>query len=145
MNKWLLLITPLQMMIPMIVEAAQGEDKARPAAGVLQPPTLGSSHLVDTIIGLLVVLGLMLALAWLVKRYVSVPGIGKGQVQILGGVSLGPRERAVLVSVEGQRLLLGVAPGRVQTLHVLETDDASDAAGEGFAGQLERAAQEDAS
>jgi len=41
-------------------------------------------------------------------------------VQVLGGVSLGTRERAVLLSVDGTRLLVGVAPGQVRTLHVLE-------------------------
>ena len=87
--------------------------------GRLVQSPLSTGHLVDTGVGLLVVLGIMLGLAWLVKRYVQVPGIGKGQVQILGGVSLGSREKAVLLSVEGRRLLVGIAPGRVQTLLVL--------------------------
>ena len=87
--------------------------------GRLVQSPLSAGHLVDTGVGLLVVLGIMLGLAWLVKRYVQVPGLGKGQVQILGGVSLGSREKAVLLSVEGQRLLVGIAPGRVQTLLVL--------------------------
>ena len=76
----------------------------------------------------------MLSIAWLVKRYVQVPGIGKGQVQILGGVSLGAREKAVLLVVDGKRLLVGVAPGRVQTLMELgEVSERSD----GFAEQLD--------
>ncbi len=33
---------------------------------------------------------------------------------------MGPRERVVLVQVGKQQLLLGVAPGRIQTLHVLD-------------------------
>lgn len=97
---------------------------------------LSAGNLVDTGIGLVVVLGLMLGLAWLVKRYVQVPGIGKGQVQIQGGVSLGAREKAVLLSVDGKRLLVGIAPGRVQTLLVLD-DEARQ--GSAFAEQLESA------
>jgi flagellar protein FliO/FliZ len=111
--------------------AAPGEVPAR-----LAESPLSTSNLVDTAVGLLFVLALMLGLAWLVRRYVQVPGMGKGQVQVLGGVSLGAREKAVLVSVEGRRLLVGVAPGRVQTLIVLE--GASDATPV-FADQLEAA------
>lgn len=111
--------------------AAPGEGAAR----LVESP-LGAANLVDTAVGLLLVIGIMLALAWLVKRYVQVPGIGKGQVQILGGVSLGAREKAVLLSVEGRRLLVGVAPGRVQTL--MELHDVSAPATD-FAGQLEAA------
>ena len=88
-------------------------------------------------VGLLLVLGLMLGLAWLVKRYVQLPGIGKGQVQIQGGVSLGAREKAVLLSVDGRRLLVGIAPGRVQTLLVLDDKPATSP---DFASQLDAVA-----
>lgn len=85
------------------------------ASRLVESP-LSTANLLQTAGGLVLVLGVMLVLAWLVKRYVQLPGVGKGQVQILGGVSLGAREKAVLLSVEGRRLLVGVAPGRVQTL-----------------------------
>jgi len=146
MNKWLCLTAPL-MMIAGDILAASGEEAGRPEAAanarVMPTSALDSSHLVDTIIGLVAVLALMLALAWLVRRFVSMPGVGKGQVQVLGGASLGPRERAVVVSVEGQRLLLGVAPGRVQMLHVLGAEPQPEAPGEDqdFAKELEKAGQ----
>ncbi|MEG7523045.1 MAG: flagellar biosynthetic protein FliO [Chromatiales bacterium] len=44
-------------------------------------------------------------------------------VTVLGGTSVGPRERVVVVKVDDIRLLLGVAPGRVQTLHVLDQSE----------------------
>jgi len=49
------------------------------------------------------------------------------------------KRRAVLLQVEGIRLLVGVAPGRVQTLHVL--GDTADA-GSGFEAQLDSALTE---
>jgi len=98
-----------------ITHATPGEPPSR----LIDSP-LSAGNLLDTGVGLMIVLAIMLGLAWLVKRYVQVPGIGKGQVQIHGGVSLGAREKAVLLSVEGRRLLVGVAPGRVQTLLVLD-------------------------
>jgi flagellar protein FliO/FliZ len=102
--------------------AAQGEDSPR-----LPDSPLSTANLVETALGLVLVLGLMLGLAWLVKRYVQVPGMGKGRVNVLGGVSLGAREKAVLLSVEGRRLLVGVAPGQVRALMVLD-ESAEDAA-----------------
>ncbi len=108
-------------LISTLLLASAGAVAAVPdeAPAQLVPSPLSTANLIDTGLGLLVVLGLMLGLAWLVKRYVQLPGIGKGQVQILGGVSLGSREKAVLLSVEGKRLLVGVAPGRVQPLMIL--------------------------
>lgn len=128
MNKIVLSAAPL-FQLSGVAAAAPMDASSR-----LAESPLSAGNLVDTGIGLVVVLGLMLGLAWLVKRYVQVPGIGKGQVQIQGGVSLGAREKAVLLSVEGKRLLVGIAPGRVQTLLVLD-DEARQ--GSAFADQLE--------
>ena len=128
MVKKVLFSAPL-LILAEATAAAQGDASAR----LIESP-LSADNLVNTGIGLVLVLGLMLGLAWLVKRYVQVPGIGKGQVQIQGGVSLGAREKAVLLSVDGRRLLVGIAPGRVQTLLVL--DDRAEE-GPDFAGQLE--------
>jgi flagellar protein FliO/FliZ len=105
-----------------------------PSQGRLIESPLSGANLIETGLGLLFVLAVMLSIAWLVKRFVQVPGIGKGQVQILGGVSLGAREKAVLLSVDGRRLLVGVAPGRVQTLIELGETGTQPA---GFAEQLE--------
>jgi flagellar protein FliO/FliZ len=129
MNNSLLFAAPL-LLVAEAIGAAQGESAAR----LVESP-LSTANLLNTAFGLAIVLGVMLALAWVVRRYVQVPGAGKGQIQVLGGVSLGSREKAVLVSVEGRRLLLGVAPGRVQTLLVL---DDNGGAGTAFADQLSR-------
>jgi flagellar protein FliO/FliZ len=134
MNRTLISTGPL-LMLAEAIGAAPGEAPPR----LIESP-LSAGNLVDTGIGLLLVLALMLGLAWLVKRYVQVPGIGKGQVQIHGGVSLGAREKAVLLSVEGRRLLVGIAPGRVQTLLVLDDDAAQEIA---FADQLEAVSERD--
>jgi flagellar protein FliO/FliZ len=115
--------------------AAQGEASSR-----LAESPLSTANLLETALGLVAVLAIMLALAWLVKRYVQVPGIGKGQVQVLGGVSLGAREKAVLLSVGGRRLLVGIAPGQVRTLIVLDDAGDGDEGGADFERQLRAAA-----
>jgi len=63
---------------------------------------------------------LILGLAWVLKKYGRLPVNNQVAMKVVGGLSLGTRERAVLIEVEGQRLLLGVAPGRVDKLHVFE-------------------------
>jgi flagellar protein FliO/FliZ len=132
-------MTGLRTVLAAILAGAAATAAAEAPARLVESP-LSAANLADTAIGLLIVLGLMLGLAWLVKRYARLPGIGKGQVQILGGVSLGARERAVLLSVEGRRLLVGVAPGRVQTLLVLGAADQAETADD-FASSLEAAEQ----
>lgn len=93
-------------------------------------PRLGWESLLGTLGGLLLVLGMILGMAWLLRRLGQLPGSGKGPLRILGGISVGTRERVLLVEVDEVRLVLGVAPGRVQTLHVLPRS--------GFAETLER-------
>lgn len=78
------------------------------------------SALVRLIVGLGVVIGAIVAVAWFLRRVGGVGHNAGGQLKILGGLAVGQRERVVLVQVGQQQLLIGVAPGRVQTLHVLE-------------------------
>lgn len=72
------------------------------------------------LLGLLVVVLLMVTLAWLMRRMGGLTSAAAGSLRVLGGLSMGTRERVVLIQVGETQLLLGVAPGRVQTLHVLE-------------------------
>lgn len=69
---------------------------------------------------LLLVVGLILVLGKLVKR---VQGARAGQgaaLHIKGGVQVGAKERVVWMQAGDTHLLLGVSPGRVQTLHVFD-------------------------
>lgn len=83
------------------------------------PEPLAASNLVQLLFGLIVVLIAIGATALLFRRFGRLPQ-GPGNLRVIGGLSLGVRERAVLVQVGDRQLLLGVAPGRVETLHVLE-------------------------
>jgi flagellar protein FliO/FliZ len=44
-------------------------------------------------------------------------GGARGRIEVLADLSLGVKERVVLVRVRDAELLLGVAPGHVSTLH----------------------------
>lgn len=79
--------------------------------------TTGS--LLRMVLGLALVLGVMVGIAWLMKR--MTPGLKQQSVvRIVGGVSVGSRERVVVVEVAGRWLVLGVASGQVTSLADLE-------------------------
>ncbi len=68
---------------------------------------------------LLVVLATLFALAWFARRLRVIRAGNGPRIEILSETPLGPKERAVLLQVEGQRVLVGVGAGQVSALHVL--------------------------
>jgi len=102
------------------------ENSQGAAVGLAQSP-VSKGTLIETVGGLIIVILLIIALGWGFKKFSSLPFSNKGAISILGGVSLGAREKAVLLQVGKTQLLVGVAPGRVQTLHVLTDPVAVDA------------------
>lgn len=82
--------------------------------------TPGAGSLVQVTLSLMVVLGAVFAAAWLMRRLKGFSKFASGPIQIVADVSLGAKERAVLVQVGDKQLLLGVAPGQVNVLHTLE-------------------------
>lgn len=113
---WLLLALPG-------LALAQGADPALAHKGAV---SLGG--VLQMITGLAAVVALIFAGAWALKRFGRVQGAAHGQLRLIGGISLGQRERIVIVQAGSDRLLIGVAPGCIRTLHVLEP--APEAAGE---------------
>ena len=89
-----------------------------PAPIVSAGPALGAS-LVHAVVGLGIVLGLIAVFAWVLRR---VSGLrtarGSASLQAEAGLQVGAKERILLVRAGEIHLLIGVAPGRVQTLHV---------------------------
>lgn len=81
---------------------------------------LSGSNVFQMVAGLVLVLFLVIAVAWLVKRVGGVTMAGGGALSIVGGMSMGARERVVLIQVGDEQLLIGVSPGRIQKLHVLD-------------------------
>ena len=74
-----------------------------------------------TVFALLFVLALIFALAWLAKRLPGVAGSSHRALRVVASLSLGPRERVVVVDVGGTQLLLGVGAGGTRALHTLDT------------------------
>lgn len=69
--------------------------------------------------GLLLVLLAIFGSAWVYKRFGNMTPVGTDDLRIIGGVSMGQKERVVLMQVGEEQILLGVSPGRIERLHVL--------------------------
>ena len=94
--------------------AADAPPFAAPAAA--QPAS--TPGVARVLLSLLLVLGLLVGGAWLTRRVSGMAGGASPRLRVVANLSLGARERAVLVAVDGREVLLGVAPGNVRTLLV---------------------------
>jgi flagellar biosynthetic protein FliO len=68
------------------------------------------------ILGLLLVLALIAGLAWAMKKLNHAKIGNQSVAKIVGGVSVGTRERVVVVEIGGNWVVVGVASGQVTSL-----------------------------
>lgn len=84
-------------------------------------PVFTGNSVIQVVLSLAFVIVLIYAVAWYIRR-LQLTTAGTGQaMQVVSALSVGPRERVVLVQVGEEQLLLGVAPGRVNLLQQFET------------------------
>ncbi len=81
---------------------------------------IGADSMVKMITGLLLILGVIIAGTWMLKRFSIIPAISSGHLKIVAATGVGQRERVVIVEIGETWLVLGVAPGQVTRLHTLE-------------------------
>lgn len=81
-----------------------------------------SGDIAQWLLALLLVLALFFLSVWLLRKSGSLAFVGKSQLAVLAGLSLGMREKLVLVKVGEKQLLLGVSSGRIDKLLELEGD-----------------------
>ena len=92
----------------------------RPSPILTEPSGVGLGSFLQMFFGLAVVIGLIVGMAWFIRRMNNIPTGGQGALRVLGGISLGQRERVVLLQVGKEQIVVGLAPGQIRTLHVLE-------------------------
>jgi len=104
-----------------------------PLAMTIPTPPAGASStgggLLSTTLALLFVLALMLGLAWLLKRF-GPKGLGGGNsnVKLVGSLSVGARERILVVEVGEQWIVVGASPGRMNALATMARQDSGEPA-----------------
>jgi flagellar protein FliO/FliZ len=122
MHSWIAKISGAgASLLPAVMMAAEAEPVRRFAApdAAASLPQSGAGGIGQVTLALLLVLAVVFALAFVLKKMRAVTGAGANGIEVLAQTSLGARERAVVVRVEGTRLLLGVAQGHVSLLQVL--------------------------
>ena len=85
----------------------------------------------EVALGLALVVVVIFAIAWAMRRMVPGVGGGTGMLRVIAALPLGPRERLLLVEAGGKQLLLGVTAQQVNTLHCFDEPLALPATGQG--------------
>jgi len=80
---------------------------------------LSTPYLLKLTGGLLLVVVAILVLAWLVKRFNLNQQSQNGLIRIIAGLSIGARDRIVLLQIGDEQILVGLTPGRIEKLHTM--------------------------
>lgn len=90
------------------------ETAAPSASGV------SAGTMLQTGLGLLFVFGLLFFAAYLLRRFNPGRSFGRsGPLRTVGGLMISNRERIVLLEIGDVWLVVGIAPGQIQTLHTM--------------------------
>ncbi len=82
---------------------------------------LSSGYLFKLTLGLVGIVLLIFALAWLMKKMQLTQFSQNGLIQIVSAISVGHRDRIALIQVGEEQVLVGLTPGRIHTLHTLKS------------------------
>jgi len=92
---------------------------ANTVAAAPAPAVSAAGSLLQVFIGLVAVLLLIAATAWVAKRFGVTRSGASNMLQVISSASVGARERVVVVEVGESWLVVGVAPGSVNALMTL--------------------------
>lgn len=111
-----------QISQPTQVEQTQVEDQP---LVVEQSPQVGKHVMANMnassmILSLLMVLGLIIVCALVLKRF-NITQQNSAQIKVVANLSLGAKERIVVVQIGEEQLVLGVSPQQISLLKNLET------------------------
>lgn len=117
---------------------------AEPEKTVKSGVNIVATNPLTVVLGLLFVCAMIFALAWLLRRIGAVSMANGQSMKVVAGLSVGTRERIVLVDVAGKQILIGVAPGRVSSLHYFDEAvvDAEKIPTSEFASKMKRLLQQ---
>lgn len=93
---------------------AQSEESA---VAPLEP--ISSPYLMKLTGGLILIVAIIFLLAWMVKKLNLNQHASSGLIRVVAGLSIGTRDRIVLLQVGEEQILLGLTPGRIEKLHTL--------------------------
>jgi flagellar protein FliO/FliZ len=97
-----------------------GAPLAALAAELPATEPLGAGSVVQLTLSLAAVVAAIFGLGWVLRRMHGLPGSTHRALRIVATLPVGTRERLAVVQVGEAQILIGLSPGRIQTLHVLE-------------------------
>ena len=91
-------------------------------AGVIASPMSYSSSVIQMMLGLAATIVMIFVVVWLIKRVGYKGYASTNAMKIKSTLSLSPKEKLLLIEVEGEKILIGVAPGFVGLVKTLESE-----------------------
>ena len=88
-------------------------------------PSLDAGNYLSVFFSLAVVVGLIMLVGWVMKRVQRVQRGGSATMEVLDVLPVGPKEKILMVRAGDSRLLIGMTPGRLSTLGILDTEIAA--------------------
>lgn len=111
-------VLTLSLLAPAIAIAGSEQNSAASADTVqktLQPLSYGNA--LSVIGSLLLVLALLFAAAWIMRRGQSLMRPRSGQIQIVSQLALGVKDKVLLLKIGEENILVGCSTGNIRALH----------------------------
>ncbi|MBL4583538.1 MAG: flagellar biosynthetic protein FliO [Pseudomonadales bacterium] len=100
--------------LPVSKSPAFEVSKAATSSGV------STSQYLNLILGLVVILGFIFLVAWLLRRVGGIAPTSASAMKIVGGLTLGGRDRVVLLQVGEKQILLSASPGNISLIYAFD-------------------------
>lgn len=106
--------------LPLIAAEFSSNIESEASSNSILGNGLQIDYVIQVLLSLLVVVGVIVLLSYLLKRFNFQLKTESNGIRILSIVPLGGKDRLLLVGVGEEQLLIGSSPGSVQKLHTLE-------------------------
>lgn len=106
---------PLFAMLLLLATSSTFAEESLIGESVAKP----SDYFGQIMLSLVLVLLIIFLAAWLLRRYGRFPGVADGNLRVIGALSVGQRERILLLQVGKEQILVGVTSSKISTLHQL--------------------------
>ncbi|MDF1642814.1 MAG: flagellar biosynthetic protein FliO [Pseudomonadales bacterium] len=101
---------------------------------------VSTSQYANLFLGLVAIIGFIFLVAWLLRRVGGVSTSSASAMKIIAGLSLGSRDRVVLLQVGEKQILVGASPGNISLIHAFDEpaiEDENTSSGSDFYRKLQ--------
>jgi len=81
---------------------------------------IGPGSVLQLTLSLAAVVAAIFGLGWILRRLHGLPGSTHRALKVIATLPVGTRERIAIIQAGDTQVLVGLSPGRIQTLHVLD-------------------------